>query len=186
MKTTSFLQRRTPLKSYSHLTSKVSLKRGGTLKRSSFKKSVVPTSPQGILDTIFSQCIRRAAADFRGYVLCATCGTANHWRSMDCGHFQDRAHIATRYDPRNCAPQCHDCNRFAVLIDENGEHVSSKKQILDNFAEYIDHVHGQGVAAELQKLADTICHDFPYKEKITEWEGVLASLIAKSTNDINY
>lgn len=181
MKTSTPLKRKTALKSYSHLTARVSFKKGvispfmtkNRQKPSLKTRKGPPTDQKGILDAIFSQCIRRAHADHRGYVVCVTCSAVGHWRSFDNGHFQKREHMATRFDPRNCAPQCEDCNRFNDGMNEE-------------FAAYIDRVHGAGMAEELVRLADTTVHDFPYKEKIEEWTIVLNKLIAKGGNDIQY
>lgn len=190
MKTTSTLKRKTPLKSYSHLTAKVSIQSpfsmSKPLKRSSLKRKHTPATPQGVLDAIFSQCIRRGNADYRGYVTCATCSQVGHWREFDNGHFQVRGNMATRYDPRNCAPQCISCNRIQSKIDENGDEYDAAKEIEAEFAEYIDRVHGAGVADDLRALAKTIVCDFPYDRKIAEWTDVLNSLIAKGGNDIQY
>lgn len=175
MKTTSQLSRRTPLKSYTHLTAHVGLKRTPTkyMGHSRLSSKRTPTDPHAVLDAIFSQCIRRSHADFRGFVVCATCPAYGHWRSFDNGHFQRREHMATRYDPRNCAPQCKNCNR--VNEGMNAE-----------FAEYINMIHGTGVAEELVKLATTVVHNFLYQEKIEEWTVVLNKLIARQGTDIQF
>jgi hypothetical protein len=31
---------------------------------------------------------------------------------MDCGHYVNRSHMATRFDEQNCNGQCRACNRF--------------------------------------------------------------------------
>lgn len=173
----SMLKRKTPLKSYSHLTTRVAIKSSfrvsKPLRQSSFKSKHTPATPKAVLDSIFSQCIRRATADYRGYVSCATCDIIAHWRTMDCGHFQKREHMATRFDPRNCAPQCESCNCY-----NDGEN--------EKFAEYIDRVHGAGMADELRARAKATVHDFPFKEKIAEWTLVLEKLTDKQDSDIQY
>jgi len=62
------------------------------------------------IDQLFSRYIRQKYADRGGYVECAFCGTANHWKEMECGHYMKRRHLGTRYDERNAAPMCPDCN----------------------------------------------------------------------------
>ena len=55
------------------------------------------------LDKVFSEYIRRREGD---YPKCITCGAVHHYKVMQCGHFVSRVHLATRWDERNCAPQC--------------------------------------------------------------------------------
>ena len=54
------------------------------------------------LDAIFSQYIRLKDADHNGNVTCFTCGKVEHYKKgMQCGHFQSRKHLATRFDEEN-------------------------------------------------------------------------------------
>jgi serine protease inhibitor len=62
------------------------------------------------LDRIFSEYIRRRNADSNGFVKCYTCCKTDHWKNMDCGHWQKRQHLATRYNEINCQTQCRACN----------------------------------------------------------------------------
>jgi hypothetical protein len=62
------------------------------------------------LDIIFSQLIRLKEADEHGMVKCFTCDIIKHWKQMQCGHFQPRAHMPTRFSEKNCRPQCKNCN----------------------------------------------------------------------------
>jgi hypothetical protein len=64
----------------------------------------------GDLDIIFSQLIRLKEADEHGVVKCFTCDDVKHWKDMQCGHFQPRAHMPTRFSEKNCRPQCKHCN----------------------------------------------------------------------------
>ena len=65
------------------------------------------------LDTIFSIFIRLRDATDTGLCQCFTCGCVKHYKSgMQCGHFQSRRFLATRFDEHNCAPQCVACNMF--------------------------------------------------------------------------
>jgi len=41
---------------------------------------------------------------------CATCGITTKWRQLQNGHYQGRGLRPTRYDIRNCGPQCGFCN----------------------------------------------------------------------------
>jgi len=63
---------------------------------------------------------------------------------MDCGHFQSRRFKATRYEPKNCAPQDTYCNRY-----QQGEQ--------HKFAKYIDKTYGKGTADALEIAAHQIC-----------------------------
>lgn len=62
------------------------------------------------LDRIFSHYIRLRDANDNGFCKCITCGTMWEWRVIHNGHYIPRQHIATRYDTRNCSPQCPICN----------------------------------------------------------------------------
>ena len=64
------------------------------------------------LDKVFSQFIRLRDADNNGFCRCISCGCKERWQDVDCGHFVNRHHMATRYDERNCNAQCRKCNRF--------------------------------------------------------------------------
>ena len=63
------------------------------------------------LDKEFSLFIRqRDAKD--GIIYCISCGKPVSWKKSDCGHYINRAVMATRYDEINCNAQCRHCNRF--------------------------------------------------------------------------
>ena len=64
------------------------------------------------LDRIFSLFIRAKYADTFGSVRCYTCDGKFHWRTIQNGHFVQRAILATRWDESNCRPQCVGCNVF--------------------------------------------------------------------------
>lgn len=57
-------------------------------------------------DTLFSQYIRLKNSDWRGYCQCYTCGKIDHYKKMQCGHYEKRGNNATRYDEENCRVQC--------------------------------------------------------------------------------
>lgn len=63
------------------------------------------------LDEIFSKWLRLSHADGDGRVKCYTCNTVGYWTTMDAGHFIKRGNLLLRWDCRNVAPQCEDCNR---------------------------------------------------------------------------
>lgn len=64
------------------------------------------------LDNAFSEFIRLRYADAHGVTKCFTCGKKDHWKKLQCGHFQSRKHYATRWDEVNCQVQCSACNVF--------------------------------------------------------------------------
>lgn len=94
------------------------------------------------LDEVFSLWIRLRDTDSFGYGKCITCERRIHYREGDCGHFVHRQHMATRFDERNCALQCRDCNRF-----NDGEQIK--------FAIALDRKHGPGTWDYLQFFAKT-------------------------------
>ena len=116
------------------------------------------------LDRVFSLFIRQRYKNHNETVMCFTCGTKGHWKTMDCGHFQGRANIRTRWSELNCQVQCKRCNIF-----KNGEQFK--------FGLYLDQQYGPGTAEELHqqamrphKLLQWELQDLidQYKEKIKE------------------
>lgn len=61
-------------------------------------------------DRAFSRHTRQMYADSQGQVTCYTCPRRDHWKNLQCGHFVPRQYLATRWDERNCRPQCYACN----------------------------------------------------------------------------
>lgn len=90
------------------------------------------------LDKWFSFYIRLRDATDEGLVQCFTCGVVKHYKQgMQCGHFQSRRYLPTRFDEQNCQPQCVACNmfksgeqfKFHINLDAKyGEGTSIKKQ----------------------------------------------------------
>ena len=78
------------------------------------------------LDKLFSLWIRQKDA-IGGYTKCITCSKIQRWQDQDCGHFQSRRYLATRWEEMNCAPQCKDCNLFNQgKQDEFGRKIAEK------------------------------------------------------------
>jgi hypothetical protein len=92
------------------------------------------------LDSIFSDFIRLRDSNEFGHVTCITCYKDSFWRDSDNGHYQDRDHMATRFDEENCNAQCLECNRYEPVNK-------------GYFAAMIDERHGHGTAAKLDKAA---------------------------------
>ncbi len=63
-------------------------------------------------DAAYSYWIRQSHADEDGFVKCFTCDIIRHWKRLDCGHWQKRQHMATRYHEENTKPQDKGCNNF--------------------------------------------------------------------------
>lgn len=61
-------------------------------------------------DAVFSKWVRYKDADERGNNRCYTCDVELPASQLHCGHFVPRIHMATRYMPGNCRPQCEFCN----------------------------------------------------------------------------
>lgn len=65
-------------------------------------------------DKYFSLFIR--TRDSQGYggmaCKCISCGKVTPIENIDCGHYINRQHMATRYSELNCNGQCVTCNRF--------------------------------------------------------------------------
>ena len=103
------------------------------------------------LDKVFSIYIRQKY-EKNGQVQCYTCGKTFHWKEIQNGHFVSRTQLATRYDERNCKPQCVGCNIFG------GGRIAT-------FANYLEREE-EGIVARLYREAQKIVKDFPYQEKI--------------------
>lgn len=96
------------------------------------------------LDRVFSIYIRQRYA-VNEIAECFTCGKKDHWKKMQCGHFQSRKNYSTRFGTLddldittelNCQVQCAGCNVFRY-----GE------QYL--FAKHLDERYYKGLSEEL-------------------------------------
>jgi hypothetical protein len=94
-------------------------------------------------DKVFSEYIRRRYADDNGVTECFTCGKKDHWKKLQCGHFQSRKHYATRWNEDNCQVQCAGCNVFRY-----GEQYTFGRNLDTNIKE--------GLAEELNILSNKI------------------------------
>jgi len=95
-----------------------------------------------LLDKVFSEYIRRRLAK-NEIAECFTCGKKDHWKKLQCGHFQSRKHYATRWDEINCQVQCSACNVFRY-----GE------QFI--FGQKLDAKYGEGTAEGLHIKAKNL------------------------------
>lgn len=92
------------------------------------------------LDRVFSIYIRQRGADINSFNECFTCGAFMLWSKLQCGHFQSRRHMSTRWDECNCQPQCVACNMF-----RQGEQFK--------FGKNLDSKYGEGTAELLEILS---------------------------------
>ena len=96
------------------------------------------------LDRVFSQWIRRKAADENGWATCFTCGRPKPWFQLQNGHYVKRENMCTRYHPENNHPQCENCN---VFLRGN----------LKVYAQKLDERYGEGTAEKLEALGKQTC-----------------------------
>ena len=92
------------------------------------------------LDKWFSLFIRLREATDEGICQCFTCGKIDHYKKMQCGHFQSRRHLAIRWHEWSCQVQCVKCNMY-----EQGEQWK--------FGISLNAKYGEGTSNELGFLA---------------------------------
>ena len=118
------------------------------------------------LDKWFSLYIRLIDSTELGLVQCFTCGTTRLYNGgMQCGHFQSRSHLATRFEEKNCQPQCVSCNMF-----RHGEQFK--------FGLNLDAKYGDGAAEELMiKSRTTVKFSrIDYEDKISYYKSIVDKL----------
>lgn len=94
-------------------------------------------------DKAYSKYIRLLHADrHTGLASCVTCGHTDMWKNFDCGHYITRYKQATRFEPRNTAPQCIRCNRH-----NHGE--------TEKFGRYLMNKYGPKVLWQLRSQSET-------------------------------
>ena len=119
------------------------------------------------LDKWFSLFIRLRDADRLGMVKCFTCGNIKYYKAgMQCGHFQSRSNLNTRFDEENCQNQCVACNMF-----KQGEQFK--------FGLNLDAKYGEGTAEELQiKSKRTVKFTrVDYEDKISYYKNTVNKLL---------
>ena len=95
-------------------------------------------------DNYFSRYIRLLFS-VDGKCTCYTCGTILPIKEVDNGHYQKRAHQATRYNEDNCRPQCKICN---------GDTKHNGKQ--DEFRVNLVNEIGEERVEEVERLAKSV------------------------------
>jgi hypothetical protein len=112
------------------------------------------------LDTVFSQYIRLRYAK-NEIAECVTCGKKDHYKKLQCGHFQSRRHYSTRWDENNVGVQCYGCN-----ISNQGQQFLFAKHLGLELAEEMVLKSKQIVKFSDNDLQDMIQH---YKDKLKEF-----------------
>jgi len=117
------------------------------------------------LDKWFSLYIRLRNATEEGVAQCFTCGKINHYKKLQCGHFQSRRHHSTRWNEQNCQVQCVKCNMF-----KQGEQWK--------FGMNLNAKYGEGTSNELEFLAHTTIKlsRVDYEENIRYYKAIVNNL----------
>ena len=117
------------------------------------------------LDKWFSLYIRLRDASDLGMCQCFTCGKVDHYKKMQCGHFQSRRHLSTRWNEQNCQVQCPACNVFRY-----GEQWK--------FGLRLEYKYGEGTSRELVILSQTTVKKtrIEYEEDISYYKAIVQNL----------
>lgn len=124
--------------------------------KSSKKKKPTITALKKKADSLFSKHIRTKYIDKNGLIQCYTCPFKGPINKMQCGHLVSRFYLATRYDERNCRPQCITCN-----VWRNGR--------VPEFAAKLQEELGKGIVEELYAKARVLTTFFNYQEIIDKY-----------------
>ena len=136
--------------------------RNTTTKPKKAKKPSI-TKQKKEADRVMSLAVRQSSADKDGMVKCYTCPYVGHWKKLQNGHLVSRFYLATRYDLRNCRPQCITCN-----IWRHGR--------TPEFAQHLKEELGDGIVEELFAKARAVVLHFDYEEVIAEFTRRLEKL----------
>ena len=117
------------------------------------------------LDAVFSQYIRRKNAPRDGYAVCVTCHRVAMWKELQCGHYEPRQHLATRWNELNCHVQCYACN-------------IARKGNYPRFADFLDRKYGPELRAQLERLTKQVVKLTPadLESRIEEYQQKLEAL----------
>ena len=117
------------------------------------------------LDKWFSLYIRLRESSLEGVTQCFTCGKIEYHNKLQCGHFQSRRYLPTRFCEINCQPQCVGCNMF-----KQGEQYK--------FAMNLDAKYGEGTADKIQINARQIqkFSRVDYEDKISYYKSLVKNL----------
>jgi hypothetical protein len=117
------------------------------------------------LDKWFSLYIRLRESNTQGIAQCFTCGKVDSYKKLQCGHFQSRRHMSTRWHEWNCQVQCVACNMF-----RSGEQWK--------FGLKLDAKHGLGTSQELEQLAQQTVKKIraEYEDEIRYYKAIVNNL----------
>ena len=114
------------------------------------------------LDNIFSLYIRLRYSE-NEIVECFTCGKKAHYKdNMQCGHFQSRKHLSTRWDEMNCEVQCKSCNvfkfgeQFIFGIKLNAKYGKGTSQKLMQKSKQINKISNHDIIEMIDKYNDLV------------------------------
>jgi hypothetical protein len=116
------------------------------------------------LDTVFSLYIRQRYS-INEISKCFTCGKEDHYKKLQCGHFQSRRHYSTRWDEINCQVQCAGCNVFKY-----GEQFIFGKNLNSEFGE------GTSEALYLKAKQITKFSNNDLEDLITNYNSLITDL----------
>lgn len=124
------------------------------------------------LDAVFSLFIRWSRSADGVRVACVTCKTSIPIRLAQNGHFHERGHRATKWDERNCNPQCEHCN---VTLEGNYE----------KYSWYMFERYGPAVLLELEVMKrQTFKLNREWlKQKTVEYTEKVAQLMRGTTSN---
>ena len=89
------------------------------------------------LDNVYSKWVRLKNSK-NGKCQCVSCGKWLKIKEAQCGHYVSRNYLSLRFDHRNTAVQCMQCNVF-------------KKGNLDEYTLWLIGIYGEGILEELNK-----------------------------------
>ena len=96
------------------------------------KRELNTSGAMRLADTYFSRYIRLIHSKDSNCT-CYTCGAIKDIKDVDNGHFEKRAHTATRYHKNNCRPQCKICNGDTK---HNGKQKEFRAHLSNEIGEY--------------------------------------------------
>ncbi len=114
-------------------------------------------------DRVFSLYIRQKYANHEGNIKCYTCPYVGTVKKLQCGHFVSRFYLDTRYDERNCRPQCITCNIW-------------RKGRTPEFAALLKEELGEGIVDELFAKGRKLVKNFDYQAIILLYKEKLESI----------
>jgi len=137
--------------------------RKSPLKRKSKQKSL--TSLKNTAWKLFSELIRRSAADSYGMAVCYTCGDKKPWKELQAGHLLDGRNNAILFEENGVRPQCKICNLF-----KNG----NKEEFIPRFIDQCGELEFQRLKA-LKKTTRKISRQ-EYEDMIADYKQRLEKL----------